>query len=1202
MTAACPPAESLHGLLDERLHGRELEEVVLHIEICSDCQEQLEHLTNPDRWKVNGGAFTSARNRDEDVSTRLHVPSDAGAVVAPDGVASSHEGVEQRSVPSGSTRLSILDVFASDPYRTATQSRLENGGLPLESGGPPADWPNIPGYQITQRLGEGGMGVVYEARQIGLKRRVALKMIRGGAAARPELVNRFRIEAEAVARLRHPNIMQIFDIGEVHGLPFVSFELLEGGRLADRLSGTPLPGHPAAELVATLALAIEAAHQAGIVHRDLKPTNVLFAADGTPKITDFGLAKRIDSDDGQTETGQILGSPSYMAPEQARGHVRGIGPAADVYALGAILYEMITGRPPFKGETRIETLRQVIADDPVAPSRLAPLVARDLETICLKCLNKESTKRYPSARALADDLGRYCNGESIKARPTPFWERGFKWARRHPLWAAASILFVAASYGLIVSRFNHELKLFDRQTAGLNLLQRVELAQASDQLEAAQAELSEFLPTIKDEKRLQSLAVRIADKRKDIRDRLGALQTAQANENRRRAARDDYDKFRMLRNEAQLYAARLMVLDPAEHQKALRGKVLAAVSIYGQNALAAASAWSLVQPLPDALDLAERSEVKAGCHDLLLILAEAEGKAEGLKILDRAAGLSGGKLTKGYHLLRAACLATISDVAGQAREEELAAKVEPVSAFDYLLLARRQFASAQHVGRGQLAPGEVIQSCQTAIRLDPNQLGAHLLLAVVYFNSQRFSEARASLNTCINRAPGLLGLYLFRALVSGEEGAKALLRIKETPARAAEWKVDAAEAFEAAEHDYRRALELGPSPDLRYVLLVDRGGMYLRESQLDQAVVDVEAAVELNPKPYHAHALLAQVRERQGRSQEAAAALARAVERKPDKPELYRARAMLRVRAHDEGSTSQNITPALRALAIRDLEHCINLEPRNSRQTADDYAELGRLLLASGKSAEALAAYDAALRIVPDDLKALRLRAVALLAEEKYDDVLAACTAYLKQGTPSADLLEIRGHARLARKELDGAASDYTIALSLRPGSATLHNHRGWAYLFADAFKPALADFDAAIQLDPKLSHAYSGRALSRVSLGRWRDALDDVRTAIELASGAQKQQVYFNAARVNALSMKFVAEVSRRGEADVALYRRLRDRAAALLKESVGHLPPEHQDRFWREVVASDPVMRQFQPGPSELGQRGVGSGNQPSAKRLAD
>jgi eukaryotic-like serine/threonine-protein kinase len=194
------------------------------------------------------------------------------------------------------------------------------------------------------------MGVVYKARQQGLNRLVALKMIIGGSQARVDHLARFRIEAEAVARLRHPNILQIYEIGEVEGLPFVALELLEGGDLDDRLAGTPQPGVQAAELAATPARAVHAAHQSRIVHRDLKPANVLFTAEGVPKITDFGLAKRMESDSHQTESGQIMGSPSYMAPEQASGHTKDVGPAADVYALGAILYEMLTGRPPFKAD------------------------------------------------------------------------------------------------------------------------------------------------------------------------------------------------------------------------------------------------------------------------------------------------------------------------------------------------------------------------------------------------------------------------------------------------------------------------------------------------------------------------------------------------------------------------------------------------------------------------------------------------------------------------------------------------------------------------------------------------------------------------------------------------------------------------------------------------------------------------------------
>ena len=312
----------------------------------------------------------------------------------------------------GRTDEGMAGPSTTDPGTKASHGWILHPEPPARPGAiAPHGLPAIPGYEILEKLGEGGMGVVYKARQLGLNRLVALKMIRGGSQARPDHFARFRIEAEAVARLRHPNILQIYDIGEVDGLPFVSLELLEGGSLADRLAGTPQPARQAAELLMTLARAVQVAHDAGIVHRDLKPSNVLFTADGIPKITDFGLAKRLDSDSRQTETGQIMGSPSYMAPEQARGHTRDVGPAADVYALGAILYEMLTGRPPFKGETPMETVRQVIDDEVVPPSRLVPKVARDLETICLKCLNKEPSRRYASASELAEDLDRYRKGE-----------------------------------------------------------------------------------------------------------------------------------------------------------------------------------------------------------------------------------------------------------------------------------------------------------------------------------------------------------------------------------------------------------------------------------------------------------------------------------------------------------------------------------------------------------------------------------------------------------------------------------------------------------------------------------------------------------------------------------------------------------------------------------------------------------------------
>jgi serine/threonine protein kinase len=261
-------------------------------------------------------------------------------------------------------------------------------------------------------------------------------MILAGAHAGPEATLRFWVEAQAVARLQHPNVVQIHHIGQADGLPFFELEYVDGGSLDQQLDGTPWHERRAAALVEALAHGIAEAHRLGMIHRDLKPGNILMAGDGTPKITDFGLAKAFNTQSGLTATDSILGSPSYMAPEQAEGKTKEVGPLADVYSLGAILYELLTGRPPFRGATVLETLEQAKTSEPVPPRRLVPGLPRDVETIALKCLQKEPAKRYDSASALAEDLRRFLGGEPIVARPVPFWERAIKWARRRPAIAA----------------------------------------------------------------------------------------------------------------------------------------------------------------------------------------------------------------------------------------------------------------------------------------------------------------------------------------------------------------------------------------------------------------------------------------------------------------------------------------------------------------------------------------------------------------------------------------------------------------------------------------------------------------------------------------------------------------------------------------------------------------------------------------------
>jgi serine/threonine-protein kinase len=345
-----------------------------------------------------------------------------------------------------------------------------------------ADLPRIPGYEVQAVLGHGGMGVVYKARHLRLNRTVGLKMLLAGPYAAPHELARFQREAEAVAGLRHGNIVQVYDVAEHEGRPYFTMEFVEGGSLGQKLAGRPQPARQAAALVATLAAAVQAAHDGGIVHRDLKPTNVLLQrkseipnpksqirdpkspstsplllsdsefriSDFDPKIADFGLARHFDTELALTLSGARVGTPCYMAPEQAMGKTRAIGPATDVYALGAILYEMLTGRPPFRGETATETELQVIYQDPVPPSRLNAKVPRDLETICLKCLHKDPQRRYATATALAEDLQRFERGEPIVARPAGMPERLGRWIRRHPAVAAllgATVFFTIALIG-----------------------------------------------------------------------------------------------------------------------------------------------------------------------------------------------------------------------------------------------------------------------------------------------------------------------------------------------------------------------------------------------------------------------------------------------------------------------------------------------------------------------------------------------------------------------------------------------------------------------------------------------------------------------------------------------------------------------------------------------------------------------------------
>jgi len=344
--------------------------------------------------------------------------------VRPDVTVDYDGQFDKPSTPAPNLGETIAEGFGQSTGGFAKQKRTEDGSRALR---------RIASYEIVDEIGRGGMGVVYKGHDPRLTRTVALKVILAGGHAGDVELARFQIEAESVARLKHPCFVQIYEVGSDEGLPFLALEYCGGGSLEDRVAESPLTPLDAAELVAKLADAMDYAHRALVIHRDLKPGNILFDESGEPKITDFGLAKKVGEDDSNTKTVSVMGSLGYMSPEQASGNTREATPAVDIYALGAILYRLLTGKTPFEGSSTAESLQLVISGVPVPIRRLLPTCPRDLDTICLKCLEKAPANRYRTAADLADDLRRFLRGEPIRARAATPLEQLISWTRRNPL-------------------------------------------------------------------------------------------------------------------------------------------------------------------------------------------------------------------------------------------------------------------------------------------------------------------------------------------------------------------------------------------------------------------------------------------------------------------------------------------------------------------------------------------------------------------------------------------------------------------------------------------------------------------------------------------------------------------------------------------------------------------------------------------------
>jgi tetratricopeptide (TPR) repeat protein len=471
--ALCPAPAVLRDLLLGRISAADARPLEEHLTHCARCNAVAEQLSGADPLV-------------DELRGSPQVLADPDWAVVEDLM----RDLRQLPAEASSGRLATAYIGAPGNAPPAASDDSTQDDSPLLQPPCAEESPKrLGGYELLHLLGRGGMGVVYLARQARPNRLVALKMVSAAPWDGQEQMARFRAETEVIARLQHPHIVPIYEVGDYRGRPYFTMEYIEGGSLAQQLATAPLPPRPAADLVESLARAMQFAHHHGVIHRDLKPANVLLSFsreppasaeaalaggsrlhDSMPKITDFGLAKQfVDNGDSpqpeyRTETGAILGTPAYMAPEQAGGRA-GIGPAVDIYALGAILYECLTGRPPFKAAMLLVTLEQVRTAEPVPPGRLQPGLPRDLETICLKCLQKDPARRYPTAEALADDLARWRAGEPIRARPVSRRERFVKWVLRQPALAALLAVSVMSVLALTAGAIRYQAGLRDALAA-----------------------------------------------------------------------------------------------------------------------------------------------------------------------------------------------------------------------------------------------------------------------------------------------------------------------------------------------------------------------------------------------------------------------------------------------------------------------------------------------------------------------------------------------------------------------------------------------------------------------------------------------------------------------------------------------------------------------------------------------------------------
>jgi tetratricopeptide (TPR) repeat protein len=815
-----------------------------------------------------------------------------------------------------------------------------------------------------------------------------------------------------------------------------------------------------------------------------------------------------------------------MAPEQAAGQNDRIGPATDVWALGAILYECLAGRPPFQSDSVLRTLALIRHHEPISPRTLNVMVPRDLETICLKCLRKEQGKRYGSAEALADDLGRWLQGEPIVARPAGRLERAAKWARRRPAATAllavstllVAVLFAAAP--LHIASLRARVAKAQAEAVGAYLQAecqhrlsegRLALARGTSQdVEAARVLFATVIENITDEAAGANLELaRLRSEAHELERHARDLASSQENQTRNRARASE---FLALRDKAffELYRDVLAEL-LASHAPQSRELARRALAVFPDTASLPSEAPGLLRARAEVLFLLAEGTARAGGQ---------QAWREALTILDRVDVKAA---PHSIHRRRARYLSLLGRNEEALVERKLARQVQPAGALDWFLAGLDHwFAGDMPAARGDF---------DRALKAEPELFWPQFFRALVLRRLGEPAEARVAAGLCARTRPDFPWPHLLCAFLYAEAG--------NLPAAGA--------ALDRAE---RCALDTGA----RYALLANRGVLALKGKEPDRAMEFFQRAVLLLPDCHLAHAHLAQAYRQRGQRDRALAALGHAIQLAPKLPELYRVRAELH---HACGRP---------ALALRDLDAAIRLSSadRASAELALDYRERAHILYKAGRFSEVLAACRETLKHSTDDPVAIRLEGESLLELGRPREALAAYDRYLKKRKADVELHRRRARARASLGDTGGVVEEYSAALTLRR-DVPLLAARGWAYVLNAAPRPALRDFESALALDPDNGDALSGRGAAHVELGNTRAGIADAEAA--LRRGPRSPRHLYNVARVLARAAA-VAPADRQATARSA-------RAVAVLRDAVQATPAAERHRFWSELVRRDSAFK---------------------------